>query len=295
MMCVDKALTIFLDGLVTAWGAILISVTLILLFGEIIPKSVCTRYGLAIVYECGIMELAFNEDGPDSFMSIKLNKYNSTHRYVEGLNSGKIAAIFLEVPVAKVFLAQYCKSFIRVETFKVGDNVVEEEDGEWIRFLGGNSSSGTKKYRGSNSNDGGNTGDGVKIAGEVIGSSDSLPVFTAGVPVSLLALAIGSSVCLQGCSNIISQSVADGIQNNVVEEEDEEHIRFLGGNSSSGTKKYRGSNSNDGGITGDGVKIAGGVIGSSDEIVQPPSSPCHSVPQLAPEINMLKRVNTKVE
>ncbi|GKF51137.1 hypothetical protein Tco_0147604, partial [Tanacetum coccineum] len=40
-----------------------------------------------------------------------------------------------------------------------------------------------------------------------------------------------------------------------------------GGNSfSSGTKKYRGSNSNDGGNTGDGVKIAGGVIGSDDEI-----------------------------
>nr|GEZ71995.1 potassium channel SKOR-like isoform X4 [Tanacetum cinerariifolium] len=34
MLCVDKALPIFLDGLVTAWGAILISVTLILLFGE---------------------------------------------------------------------------------------------------------------------------------------------------------------------------------------------------------------------------------------------------------------------
>ncbi|PWA37064.1 hypothetical protein CTI12_AA594030 [Artemisia annua] len=43
-----EALPIFLDGLVTAWGAILISVTLILLFGEIIPQSVCTRYGLAI-------------------------------------------------------------------------------------------------------------------------------------------------------------------------------------------------------------------------------------------------------
>lgn len=43
-----EALPIFLDGLVSAWGAILISVTLILLFGEIIPQSVCTRYGLAI-------------------------------------------------------------------------------------------------------------------------------------------------------------------------------------------------------------------------------------------------------
>ncbi|KAI5604026.1 hypothetical protein POPTR_001G288000v4 [Populus trichocarpa] len=43
-----ETLPIFLDSLVTAWGAILISVTLILLFGEIIPQSVCTRYGLAI-------------------------------------------------------------------------------------------------------------------------------------------------------------------------------------------------------------------------------------------------------
>ncbi|KAK4438029.1 DUF21 domain-containing protein [Sesamum alatum] len=43
-----EALPIFLDSLVSAWGAILISVTLILLFGEIIPQSVCTRYGLAI-------------------------------------------------------------------------------------------------------------------------------------------------------------------------------------------------------------------------------------------------------
>ncbi|GKC15384.1 hypothetical protein Tco_1012166, partial [Tanacetum coccineum] len=52
------------------------------------------------------------------------------------------------------------------------NNVVEEEDGEWILFLGGSSSSGTKKYRGSNSSDGGNIGDGVKIAGRVIGSGD---------------------------------------------------------------------------------------------------------------------------
>ncbi|KAI4367538.1 hypothetical protein MLD38_023267 [Melastoma candidum] len=43
-----EALPIFLDSLVTAYGAILISVTLILLFGEIIPQSVCSRYGLAI-------------------------------------------------------------------------------------------------------------------------------------------------------------------------------------------------------------------------------------------------------
>ncbi|XP_023634735.1 DUF21 domain-containing protein At4g33700 isoform X2 [Capsella rubella] len=43
-----ETLPIFLDALVPAWGAILISVTLILLFGEIIPQSICSRYGLAI-------------------------------------------------------------------------------------------------------------------------------------------------------------------------------------------------------------------------------------------------------
>ncbi|ERM93914.1 DUF21 domain-containing protein At2g14520 isoform X1 [Amborella trichopoda] len=43
-----EALPIFLDGLTSALGAVLISVTLILMFGEIIPQSVCSRYGLAI-------------------------------------------------------------------------------------------------------------------------------------------------------------------------------------------------------------------------------------------------------
>ncbi|XVF15380.1 hypothetical protein REPUB_Repub09cG0147400 [Reevesia pubescens] len=43
-----EALPIFLDSLVSAWGAILLSVTLILMFGEIVPQAVCTRYGLAI-------------------------------------------------------------------------------------------------------------------------------------------------------------------------------------------------------------------------------------------------------
>ncbi|GJW55117.1 hypothetical protein Tco_0099202 [Tanacetum coccineum] len=50
------------------------------------------------------------------------------------------------------------------------NNVVKEEDGEWICFSGGNNLLGTKKYQGSNSSDGGNTRDGVKIAGGVIGS-----------------------------------------------------------------------------------------------------------------------------
>ncbi|XP_060970386.1 DUF21 domain-containing protein At2g14520-like isoform X2 [Cannabis sativa] len=46
--CAMEALPIFLDSMVTAWGAILISVTLILLVGEIIPQAVCSRYGLAV-------------------------------------------------------------------------------------------------------------------------------------------------------------------------------------------------------------------------------------------------------
>ncbi|THG08211.1 hypothetical protein TEA_010750 [Camellia sinensis var. sinensis] len=43
-----EALPVLLDSLVPDLGAILISVTLILLFGEIIPQSICTRYGLVI-------------------------------------------------------------------------------------------------------------------------------------------------------------------------------------------------------------------------------------------------------
>ncbi|XP_028077995.1 DUF21 domain-containing protein At5g52790 isoform X2 [Camellia sinensis] len=43
-----EALPIFLDALLPAWGAILISVSLILAFGEIIPQAVCSRYGLGV-------------------------------------------------------------------------------------------------------------------------------------------------------------------------------------------------------------------------------------------------------
>ncbi|KAL5777997.1 hypothetical protein ACOSP7_010923 [Xanthoceras sorbifolium] len=43
-----ETLPIFLDKLVPGWAAILISVTLILMFGEILPQAVCTRYGLTV-------------------------------------------------------------------------------------------------------------------------------------------------------------------------------------------------------------------------------------------------------
>ncbi|KAJ9545873.1 hypothetical protein OSB04_025580 [Centaurea solstitialis] len=43
-----EALPIFLDSILLPWTAILISVTLVVVFGEIIPQAVCSQYGLAI-------------------------------------------------------------------------------------------------------------------------------------------------------------------------------------------------------------------------------------------------------
>ncbi|CAN8302799.1 unnamed protein product [Cochlearia groenlandica] len=43
-----EALPIFLDRIVPPWAAIVLSVTLILVFGEIMPQAVCTRYGLKV-------------------------------------------------------------------------------------------------------------------------------------------------------------------------------------------------------------------------------------------------------
>ncbi|GAB2265150.1 DUF21 domain-containing protein At5g52790 [Dionaea muscipula] len=43
-----EALPIFLDAILPAWGAILLSVTLVLAFGEIIPHSFCSRHGLSV-------------------------------------------------------------------------------------------------------------------------------------------------------------------------------------------------------------------------------------------------------
>ncbi|KAL6511759.1 DUF21 domain-containing protein [Orobanche gracilis] len=43
-----ESLPIFLDKLVPPWAAVLVSVTLILVFGEILPQAICTRYGLTV-------------------------------------------------------------------------------------------------------------------------------------------------------------------------------------------------------------------------------------------------------
>ncbi|XAR53612.1 hypothetical protein NMG60_11022231, partial [Bertholletia excelsa] len=43
-----EALPIFLDSILPSWAAIMISVTLILAFGEIMPQAVCSRHGLSV-------------------------------------------------------------------------------------------------------------------------------------------------------------------------------------------------------------------------------------------------------
>ncbi|KAG9442676.1 hypothetical protein H6P81_018530 [Aristolochia fimbriata] len=43
-----ESLPIFLDKLVPPWAAILLSVTLILMFGEILPQAICSRYGMMV-------------------------------------------------------------------------------------------------------------------------------------------------------------------------------------------------------------------------------------------------------
>ncbi|KAM7256802.1 hypothetical protein ACFE04_012543 [Oxalis oulophora] len=46
--CAMEALPIYLDKMFHPFVAVLLSVTFVLLFGEIIPQSVCSRYGLAV-------------------------------------------------------------------------------------------------------------------------------------------------------------------------------------------------------------------------------------------------------
>jgi len=43
-----ESLPLFLDKMMPEFAAILFSVCVVLLFGEIIPQAICSRYGLAI-------------------------------------------------------------------------------------------------------------------------------------------------------------------------------------------------------------------------------------------------------
>lgn len=50
-----------------------------------------------------------------------IQQFNSPQECAEALRSKAIAAAFLEVPFAKIFLGQYCKDFMSVgPTYKVG-------------------------------------------------------------------------------------------------------------------------------------------------------------------------------
>ncbi|XP_048136130.1 DUF21 domain-containing protein At4g14240-like isoform X7 [Rhodamnia argentea] len=46
--CAMEALPIYLDKLFNQYVAIILSVTFVLAFGEVIPQAICTRYGLAV-------------------------------------------------------------------------------------------------------------------------------------------------------------------------------------------------------------------------------------------------------
>ncbi|KNA11762.1 hypothetical protein SOVF_132090, partial [Spinacia oleracea] len=46
--CAMEALPLYLDKLVNQFLAIVLSVTFVLFFGEVIPQAICTRYGLAV-------------------------------------------------------------------------------------------------------------------------------------------------------------------------------------------------------------------------------------------------------
>ena len=49
-----------------------------------------------------------------------IKEFNSQEAYAQALQNKEIAAIFLEAPLGKLFLAKYCKRFTILETYKVG-------------------------------------------------------------------------------------------------------------------------------------------------------------------------------
>ncbi|GJZ13430.1 reverse transcriptase domain-containing protein [Tanacetum coccineum] len=97
-------------------------------------------------------------------------------------------------------------------------------------------------------------------------SGTLFPVFTARVPVRLLGLLALAMAAVCASTAVVISAISCRMASKVMAGVSDVDICFLGGNSSSGIKKYQGLNSSDGGNIGDRVKIAGGVIGSGDEI-----------------------------
>lgn len=55
------------------------------------------------------------------FHTDNIRRITAPEEYAQALRNGEIAAAFLEAPLAKLFLARYCKGFARAgPTFKVG-------------------------------------------------------------------------------------------------------------------------------------------------------------------------------
>jgi metal transporter CNNM len=79
-LCME-ALPIFLDRLLNPLSAILISVTAILLFGEIIPQAVCNQYGLEIgSYMAWLVTLMMYATAPVSWPIAKLLDFLLGHK-----------------------------------------------------------------------------------------------------------------------------------------------------------------------------------------------------------------------
>ncbi|GJX64384.1 hypothetical protein Tco_0298727 [Tanacetum coccineum] len=109
----------------------------------------------------------------------------------------KLSFVIIGVPVGLVFLlgllALAIVAVCASRAVAMPLEIIEEEDGGWNCFLGGNNSSEIKKYQGSNSSDSGNIGDGVKIAGGVIGSGGGIEFseelktcFREGIPQEII-------------------------------------------------------------------------------------------------------------
>ena len=51
----------------------------------------------------------------------RIRKFTSEDGYAEALEKKEIGGVFLEIPLAKLFLAKYCRGFTMIEpTYKVG-------------------------------------------------------------------------------------------------------------------------------------------------------------------------------
>nr|GEV96004.1 hypothetical protein [Tanacetum cinerariifolium] len=113
----------------------------------------------------------------------------------------------------------------------------------------------------------------IKLSFMIIGSFSCYRSFTwASVPIGIVSICHGSSLCFQSCGNNISNQLPNGglghagvidvdfLTDESLEGEDRKQTCFLSGNNSSGTKKSQGLNSGNGN-TRDGEKIACEIIG----------------------------------